>query len=102
MTTLFNNWFKQLFIHHASDRCIIVDKPSTMSDADAMHCDDGRQEKSSKVFVKNITEKNTIVVDKFQACFIDCTCQCEVRLSEDVFHEREREIYSRQEKSFLK
>jgi hypothetical protein len=65
-----------------TDRCTIVDKPSTMSDADAMHCDD-EQNENRNILQKIPTEikplkKDTIVIDKFQACFIDCTCQCEV------------------------
>jgi len=83
MTTLINNWFKQIFIHQASsscqkktptDQCIIVDKPSTMSDVDAMHCDDVKKPPEIKSLIKN----DTIITDKFQACFIDCACQCEV------------------------
>ncbi len=123
MATLINNWFKQMFTHHASsdvrvqtsssnrsfhkdktsntggqvhidqtcllgetitDRCTIVDQPSTMSDADAMHCDD-EQKENKKILLNKPTviepsKKNTIVIDKFQACFIDCTCQCEVKI----------------------
>ena len=81
--TLMPQWLKQVFIHHASDRCTFVDKPSTMSDVDAMFC----QEKSienrtirdeNSIDAKQI-RKDTIVIDKFQACFIDCQCQCEVK-----------------------
>lgn len=67
-----------------TDRCMIVDQPSTMSDAEAMHCDE--QENENRNFpTDNSTEtkearKDTIVIDKFQACFIDCTCQCEVMI----------------------
>ncbi len=67
-----------------TDRCTIVDKPSTMFDADAMHCDD-EQKETKNILLNNPTviepsKKNTIVIDKFQACFIDCTCQCEVKI----------------------
>ena len=113
MATLINNWFKQIFTHHALNqsyhtdinsapgqhididrncllgeimtaRCTIVDKPSTMFDADAMHCDD-EQNENRNILLNNPTEiqstkKDTIVIDKFQTCFIDCTCQCEVKI----------------------
>ncbi|CAF0814777.1 unnamed protein product [Adineta steineri] len=99
MTTFINKWFKQIFIHYAltdvdlqksssnqtyykdknlvNDRCTIVDKPSTMSDVDAMY----HNEKQNENFLIENQElkKDTIVIDKFQTCFIDCTCQCEAR-----------------------
>ncbi|CAF3605780.1 unnamed protein product [Rotaria sordida] len=120
MTTLINNWFKQTFIHYASsnqfydkninvislepininqncllnktitDQCIIVDKPSTMSDADTMHYNDEKN-KNKNFLLDNSTEmklsdQNTIFIDKFKACFIDCVCQCEARKTIPEIH----------------
>jgi hypothetical protein len=73
MTRLITNWFQKIFIHHAADtkindRCIIVDKPS---DVDAIHC--------GEIQIPTLKTKDTIIIDKFQTCFIDCTCQCEVK-----------------------
>ncbi len=86
--TVINYWFKQMFIHHASsqkqknnsiptDRCILVNKPSTMSNVDSIHCDDDVK----KPIEMKLLKKDIIVLDKFQTCFIDCTCQCEVKMS---------------------
>ncbi|CAF1679524.1 unnamed protein product [Adineta ricciae] len=77
------HWLRQVFIHQASDRCTFVDKPSTMSDVDAMFCQDKSIENrtirdENSIDVKQI-RKDTIVIDKFQACFIDCQCQCEAK-----------------------
>lgn len=76
-------WLKQIFIHHASDRCTIVDKPSTMSDVDAMFCGEksieNRTSRDENSMDAKQIRKDTIVIDRFQACFIDCRCQCEVQ-----------------------
>lgn len=81
MTTLIHNWFKRIFTHHAlsdqnlsQDRCTIVTKPSTMSDVDEINCNDVKTSTELKP-----SKKDIIVKEKFQACFIDCTCQCEVK-----------------------
>ncbi|CAF2916961.1 unnamed protein product [Rotaria sp. Silwood2] len=141
MTTLINNWLKQIFIHYASlnndlkmsslnqsheknmniisvepininrncslnkemtDRCIIVDKPSTMSDADNMHYNDEKN-KNKNFLLDNSTEikpskQNTIIIDKFKACFIDCECQCEAKkiipeISTNVCHNRKKQLF---------
>ncbi|CAF1160202.1 unnamed protein product [Rotaria sp. Silwood1] len=66
-----------------TDRCLIVDKPSTMSDADIMYCND-KKNQNQNFLSNNATEmkspkQNTIILDKFKVCFIDCVCQCEAR-----------------------
>lgn len=108
MSRLIKDWLEGIFIHHASsqtksnrsslfgetlnDRCTLVDQPSTMSDADAMHCDDeenSNTKQTSKTSVDpKVSRKETVVVDRFQACFIDCECQCEVNGSDRAKHSR--------------
>ena len=50
------------------------DKPSTISDIDTMNCN---HEQKNSIEMK-LLNHDTMVIDKFQACFIDCKCQCEV------------------------
>lgn len=75
---------KRLLGENISDRCIIVNRPSAMSDIDAMQCDAEGAASNGNSQMKSpretqLARKDTTVIDKFQACFIDCTCQCEVR-----------------------
>lgn len=87
MTSFVPHWLKQLLVHHAStarasDRCTVVNRPSSMSDVDSMPCVGANQDRpspSANANELNAPPKDTIVIDRFQACFIDCTCQCEVR-----------------------
>ena len=90
---------KRLLGESVSDRCLIVDRPSTMSDVDAMQCagagDSNGNSQAKSPLETQLTKKDMVVMDKFQACFIDCTCQCEVRRFTCDSRSRRRDVSSR-------
>ena len=91
---------KRLLGESVSDRCLIVDRPSAMSDVDAMQCAAGAGDSNGNSQMKSpretrLAKKDTVVMDTFQACFIDCTCQCEVRRFTCDSRSRRREVSSR-------
>lgn len=74
-----SNLLKNLF-SKPKTQCIIYDKPSTIDDTN-----DCIIKKSEELFK---SQPDLLEEDQFRACFIDCSCDCSVRIFLNYFQQK--------------